>query len=52
MPPALLDSQLAKLEPLDADETGFVLDVARPPGPTAATAAHRLGAGPGAAAGG
>src|SRR6185437_14121027 len=30
MPPALLDSQLATLEPLDADEAGFVVDIAAP----------------------
>lgn len=30
MPPALLASQLATLEPLGADESGFVLDVAEP----------------------
>lgn len=30
MPPALLDSQLATLEPLDADETGTTLDIDRP----------------------
>ncbi|ANC30267.1 gluconokinase [Isoptericola dokdonensis] len=51
MPPALLDSQLATLEPLEADETGFVLDVARPPGRTAVAAADRLGGHPGTAPG-
>ncbi|MEV7574630.1 gluconokinase, GntK/IdnK-type [Pseudarthrobacter sp. NPDC089323] len=30
MPPALLDSQLATLEPLEADEAGFVVDIAAP----------------------
>ncbi|WP_442545143.1 gluconokinase, GntK/IdnK-type [Arthrobacter sp. KN11-1C] len=30
MPPALLDSQLATLEPLDDDEAGFVVDIAVP----------------------
>jgi carbohydrate kinase (thermoresistant glucokinase family) len=30
MPPALLDSQYAALEPLEADETGTVLDIAQP----------------------
>jgi len=30
MPPALLDSQLATLEPLDADEAGTVVDIASP----------------------
>ncbi|WP_031470368.1 gluconokinase [Sciscionella sediminilitoris] len=31
MPPELLDSQLADLEPLDADEQGLVADVRWPP---------------------
>ncbi|WP_229256431.1 gluconokinase [Duganella lactea] len=31
MPPALLDSQLATLEPLQEDEAGMVLDIAHPP---------------------
>jgi beta-N-acetylhexosaminidase len=30
MPPALLDSQLATLEPLEADEAGTVVDIANP----------------------
>jgi beta-N-acetylhexosaminidase len=30
MPPALLDSQLATLEPLQADEAGVVVDIAAP----------------------
>jgi beta-N-acetylhexosaminidase len=30
MPAALLESQLATLEPLDADEAGFVVDIAAP----------------------
>ncbi|MEK0157506.1 gluconokinase, GntK/IdnK-type [Arthrobacter oryzae] len=30
MPPALLNSQLATLEPLDADEAGVVVDIASP----------------------
>lgn len=30
MPPALLDSQLATLEPLDTDEAGIVVDIAAP----------------------
>jgi beta-N-acetylhexosaminidase len=30
MPPALLDSQLATLEPLEADEAGVVVDIAAP----------------------
>jgi gluconate kinase len=31
MPPALLGSQFAALEPLEADEAGLVVDVERPP---------------------
>ena len=31
MPPSLLDSQLADLEPLDADEAGVTLDIAEAP---------------------
>jgi gluconokinase len=31
MPPSLLDSQLADLEPLESDETGIVLDIAEAP---------------------
>ncbi|WP_026065926.1 gluconokinase [Actinoalloteichus spitiensis] len=31
MPPSLLDSQYAALEPLGADESGVVLDIAAPP---------------------
>ena len=31
MPPTLLDSQLATLEPLEPDEAGLVLDIAQPP---------------------
>jgi gluconokinase len=31
MPPALLDSQFADLEPLDPDEPGLTVDVATPP---------------------
>lgn len=30
MPPSLLDSQLATLQPLQADETGMVLDIRQP----------------------
>lgn len=30
MPPALLDSQLATLEPLEANETGIIVDIAAP----------------------
>ncbi|MCK9792515.1 gluconokinase [Isoptericola sp. 4D.3] len=32
MPPTLLPSQLATLEPLDDDEDGIVVDIADPPG--------------------
>jgi beta-N-acetylhexosaminidase len=32
MPPALLDSQLATLEPLTAEEAGVVVDIAAPVG--------------------
>jgi gluconokinase len=38
MPPALLDSQFATLEPLDADEPGLVIDVSTPPEEVVATA--------------
>lgn len=31
MPPSLLDSQLAALEPLQADEAGLTLDIRQPP---------------------
>ncbi|WP_330234022.1 gluconokinase [Nocardia sp. NBC_00508] len=31
LPPSLLDSQLATLEPLDADEKGSTVDATRPP---------------------
>lgn len=44
MPPALLASQLATLEPLAPDEAGFVLDVAEPVPALAADAASRLAA--------
>ncbi|MNN37906.1 D-gluconate kinase [compost metagenome] len=30
MPPSLLDSQLATLQPLQADEAGIVLDIRQP----------------------
>lgn len=39
MPDSLLDSQLATLEPLEADETGRVFDIAAPPEQIAADAA-------------
>ncbi|UZN04285.1 gluconokinase [Cellulomonas sp. S1-8] len=42
MPPALLDSQLATLEPLDDDEPGWVLNVVWPPDELAEAAADRL----------
>ncbi|GAA1469285.1 gluconokinase [Microbacterium thalassium] len=38
MPPALLDSQLAALEPLGPDERGVVVDIAQPGDEIAATA--------------
>lgn len=40
MPAALLQSQLATLEPLQPDETGVVLDIARPPQDLSAEAAR------------
>jgi carbohydrate kinase (thermoresistant glucokinase family) len=42
MPAALLDSQLATLEPLEPDERGFVLDVTPPPSELARRAAAVL----------
>lgn len=42
MPPALLESQLATLEPLAPDEAGIVLDVAASPDAIAAEADSRL----------
>jgi len=42
MPPTLLDSQLATLDPLADDEPGWALDVAWPPDDLAAAAADRL----------
>jgi carbohydrate kinase (thermoresistant glucokinase family) len=39
MPPSLLDTQLATLEPLQADEAGVVLDIAAPADSMAADAA-------------
>lgn len=42
MPAALLDSQLATLEPLAPDEAGTVLDIAAPPTTLAARAASAL----------
>lgn len=43
MPPALLGSQLADLEPLEADEDGVVVDIAAPPEEVAAEALRQLG---------
>jgi len=43
MPPALLASQLATLEPLGPDEAGVVLDVEAPPSQLVRAAADRLG---------
>jgi carbohydrate kinase (thermoresistant glucokinase family) len=42
MPPALLDSQLATLEPLQADEAGVVVDIALPPAEAVAAAVAAL----------
>lgn len=42
MPPALLDSQLATLEPLDEDERGLVADAAMPVGELVRDVAARL----------
>lgn len=42
MPPSLLDSQLATLEPLEPDEVGVALDVAPTPDVVAAAAARWL----------
>lgn len=44
MPPALLDSQLATLEPLEADEAGFVVDIAAPVDDVVASALTYLAA--------
>ena len=48
MPASLLDSQLATLEPLEADEPGIVVDVDRPVGEIVGDAVARLTAGPSA----
>lgn len=45
MPPGLLASQLATLEPLEPDEGGLVADVARPPGEIIESIVGRLAAG-------
>ena len=42
MPPALLDSQFADLEPLDPDEPGLILDVAAAPEEIVETAVRAL----------
>ena len=42
MPAALLDSQLATLEPLEADEAGVVIDIARPLSEVAAEAERHV----------
>jgi carbohydrate kinase (thermoresistant glucokinase family) len=42
MPPSLLDSQYAALEPLDEDELGFAVDVAQPLGAVVAEAQRKL----------
>ena len=44
MPTTLLDSQLATLEPLQADEAGFVVDIAAPVTDVVATALTNLAA--------
>lgn len=44
MPPALLDSQLATLEPLDTDEAGFVVDIAAPVDEVVASALANIAA--------
>lgn len=44
MPPALLESQLATLEPLEADEDGIVTGIGSSPTEIADTVAERLGA--------
>jgi gluconokinase len=42
MPVSLLDSQLADLEPLDADESGITVDIAHPPEEIVKTALDAL----------
>lgn len=42
MPPALLDSQFADLEPLDPDEPGLAVDVAEPPEEIVETAVRAM----------
>jgi gluconokinase len=44
MPPSLLDSQVAALEPLQADETGFAVDVGQPFEKVVAEAMRKLNA--------
>jgi gluconokinase len=43
MPPSLLESQLATLEPLADDEPGFTVDVAQPPEAVADEVLAQLG---------
>jgi gluconate kinase len=43
MPAALLDSQLADLEPPAPDERAITVDIGQPPAAIAATIAGRLG---------
>ena len=51
MPAALLDSQLATLEPLEADETGIVVDIAAPVSQVVTEALAGIAAVAGSAAG-
>ncbi|MDT9593975.1 gluconokinase [Nocardioides zeae] len=51
MPASLLDSQFRTLEPLEADETGIVLDVGQPVDDLVAEAAEQIAALPVGAAG-
>jgi gluconokinase len=46
MPPALLDSQFATLEPPGPDEDAITADIAAPPEVLVADLARRIGAGP------
>lgn len=43
MPPELLDSQLATLEPLEPDEPGVILDATQPPETVVAAAVSAIG---------
>ena len=42
MPAALLDSQLATLEPLESDEAGVIADVSAPVGAAVSEVVERL----------